>query len=305
MTARCWVGRPCDCEPRRLSGPLPSARVCAAPSTDPHSLGWILDGVGLPTMTTSAALKLNLCDYRAASSGAITSPEHVAQLVAALRERCPELRRIVLLEQDSSGTRAGDLFALLGFARLAEELGLELFEPERAAWRHVDTVGSLPIEVPEVVYEVDLFVNVPKMKLHGRTAFTGALKNNFGLLKRKWKVPYHERLCETIVASNLHLPPQLTIMDGSSTLSGRGPAYGVPVRPGVALGSWDPVAVDAAAARMLGVPLALAGHVRMASRAGLGSLSPEVEWAPGRGRLAERPPFDWLRFAAANAFRRS
>lgn len=268
-------------------------------------MAWLLGALGVPEGVSSAALKLNLCEYRAPSSGAVTSVSFVGNLVAALRARCPGLQRIVLVEQDSSGTRAADLFALLGFGALALELGLELFDPAASAWRSVATVGQLPIEVPEVIYDVDLYVNVPKMKPHGRTGFTGALKNNFGLLKRKWKLPYHDRLCETIIASNRHLPRQLTIMDGTTTVSGRGPAYGVPVRVGVALGSWNPVAVDAAGARLLGLPVSLAGHVGLASRAGLGSTRASVEWAPGSSADVPKPSIDWLRFAAANLLGRS
>ena len=158
--------------------------------------------------------------------------------------------------------------------------------------------------VPELLYDVDLLINVPKLKFHGKTAFTGALKNNFGLLRKKWKLPYHSRLCETIVVSNLHLPRQLVIMDGTVALAGRGPAYGVPSRSSVVLGSWDPVAVDAAGARLLGLPRFVVAHLAMARDAGLGSDRPVVEWRGGRREVAERPRFDWARYVAANVLRR-
>ncbi len=268
------------------------------------SAAWLLFSAGLAVSTRSVALKLNLCEYRAGSSGATTSPAFVADLVSALRDRCPRLARIVLIEADSSGTLTSHLFPLLGFSSLAEREGLELFDPRTSKWRLVDHVGTLPVEVPEVVYEVDQLLNIPKMKLHGRTAFTGALKNNFGLLRRRWKVAYHKRLNEAIIASNRHLPRQLTVMDGTSTVSGRGPAYGVPVRPNVALASWDPVAADATGARLLRVPLPLARHIGLAERSGLGSSRPDVHWAAGGGVPAERPSVDWIRFAAANVLRR-
>jgi uncharacterized protein (DUF362 family) len=255
----------------------------------------------LPQRSSSA---LDLCEYRHWSSGATTSPLVVEAIVDALRERCGDLRRIVLLEQDSSGTRETDLYALLGFAELADRLDLELFIPSEATWRRVDSIGELPIEIPEVVFDTDLFVNVPKMKLHGKTIFTGALKNNFGLVKRKWKLPYHDRLCETIVASNLHLPRQLCIMDGTIVLSGRGPAYGIPVSSEVVFGSWDPVAIDAAGARFSGVRPVVAGHIRMARRAGLGTSGTAVTWLGGQS-TGDRPRVDWLRMLLANALRQS
>jgi uncharacterized protein (DUF362 family) len=215
------------------------------------------------------------------------------------------LDQIVLLEQDSSSTRAAHLFELLGFSRLAEQAHCELFDPQTAGWRRVDSVGALPVSVPEVIFEVDLLINVPKIKYHGKSMYTGALKNNFGILRRKWKLPYHSRLCETIVASNLHLPPQLVVADGSITLSGRGPSYGFAVTSDIALASFDPVAADAAGAKLLRLPIPLVGHLRMARRAGLGSNSPLIRWRPGDETEFDRPKFDWFRFAAANFLRKS
>lgn len=304
MLTKCWLQLNCSCKPR-VERPawqhLPSA-TAGTTYDGRDSAASLLDFLDVDPLIASAVIKLNLCEYRHWTSGATTSPLVVEALVAALRERCQNLQRIMLLEHDSSGTRASDLYALLGFSELAERLGLELFIPAQATWRHVDDVGDLPIEVPEVVYQADLFVNVPKMKLHGKTIFTGALKNNFGLVRRKWKLPYHNRLCETIVASNLHLPRQLCVMDGTVVLSGRGPAYGVPVNCGVLFGSWDPVAIDAVGARFSGVPLLAAGHVRMAHRAGLGTAGAPLSWL-GAPSGDDRPRVDWMRIVLANVLR--
>lgn len=306
MLTKCWLQGNCSCAPRideAARQKVPSA-TAGTVFDGADSIAALLDFLHVDTSITSAVIKLNLCEYRDWTSGATTSPLVIEAIVRALRDRCRDLQRVVLLEQDSSGTRASDLYALLGFSQLADRLGLELFIPAEATWRHVDDVGELPIEVPDVLYEMDLFVNVPKMKLHGKAVFTGALKNNFGLVRRKWKLPYHARLCETIVASNLHLPRQLCIMDGTVVLSGRGPAYGTPTNCGVVLGSWDPVAIDAAGARFSGIPVFAAGHVRVARRAGLGTSSGTFTWlgAPFGGDRA-RP--DWLRIFLANALRQA
>jgi uncharacterized protein (DUF362 family) len=251
----------------------------------------------------TAVLKLNLCDYRAGSSGATTSLGFTSHVVRALRAACPSLDRIVLLDCDSSGTRVADLYPLLGFSALARELDCELFDPSASGWRHVDDVHGLPIDLPDLVFDADLLVNVPKMKSHATTAYTGALKNNFGLVRRKWKIPYHEHLDETIIACNRHLPRQLVVVDGGTVPSGPGSSFGVAFRPGVALVSWDPVAADAAGARMIGVPPGVVRHLRMAHREGLGSRHARVEWLDAQ-RPRERPPFRWSRFVASHALRR-
>lgn len=306
MLTTCWLQGKCACVPRideSTQGDVPSATAGTA-FDGTGSIATLMDFLSVDPSITSAALKLNLCEYRHWTSGATTSPLVIEAIVGALRQRCPRLDRVILLEQDSSGTRATDLYALLGFSELAERLRLELFIPAEATWRHVDDIGELPIEVPEILYEVDLFINVPKMKLHGKTVFTGALKNNFGLVKRKWKLPYHARLCESIVASNLHLPRQLCIMDGTVVLSGRGPAYGIPANCGVVFGSWDPVAIDAAGARFCGLSVFTVGHVRIARRAGLGTSSVTFTWL-GAPSGTDRPRADWLRLFLANVLRQA
>jgi uncharacterized protein (DUF362 family) len=303
---KCWLQGRCECDlpqlPRHRNAP---SDVFVAQFDGVPSLRWLFASAGLDQRLSSVGLKLNLCDYRDGSSGATTSPHFVRALIEALRKEAPSLRHITLIEHDSSGTRAADLFALLGFTALADELGLELFDPRAARWRQVGHAGPLPVELPEIVYDLDLLINVPKMKFHGKAAYSGALKNNFGLVRRKWKLPYHSRLCETILKCNAHMPAQLSVVDGVTTLAGRGPAFGVPHRSLLALASWDPVAVDAAGAALLGLPPALAGHIRIARSAALGSDAVRLAWRPGDTLPATRPRFDWVRFAAANALRRS
>lgn len=303
---KCWLQGRCECEVQegRAVSEGPGA-VYAAKCKSSDEVLWLLKAARVDPHTTSVALKLNLCDYRAGESGSTTSTEFVSFLVDALRSLCPQLDRIVFLEQDSSSTRAALLFTLLGFADLARHKQCELFDPKVAEWQTVDSVGTLPITLPKLVFDVDLLINVPKIKFHGKAAYTGALKNNFGLLKKKWKLPYHSRLCETIVRSNLHLPKQLVAADGLVTLSGRGPSYGSAVRSGIALASFDPVAADAAGAKLIGLPISLVGHLRMARKAGLGSNEPSITWRSLDDIDFDKPRFDWFRFALANVLRRS
>jgi uncharacterized protein (DUF362 family) len=302
---RCWWHGHCDCRPHgrlKLTDRHSDVYACRTKGFD--DLLWLLTAVSLPRRLRSVALKLNLCDYRSGDSGSTTSPEFTEWLIAALRAHSNSLEEIVLFELDSSGTRIEHLFPLLGFTELAERAGCSLFSPSDTTWRHVDSVAGRPIEVPEILFEVDLVVNVPKLKLHAKTSYTGALKNNFGSVRPKWKIPYHTTLCETIIACNAHLPRQLVIVDGFITLSGRGPAYGTPVRSGVALGSWDPVAADYAGARIAGVPRVLLSHVEQARKAGLGGL-PIVRWRTAEEAKFPKPMMDWPRFIAANAMRRT
>lgn len=303
---RCWWQGACECRPMDTASEPHAERslVLAGSCEGRDDLSWYLTRLSVPSSLRQVAIKLNLCDYRLGDSGATTSLDLLDWVVGSLRLHCPDLQRVILLELDSSGTRARHLFDVLGFNRWADATGCEVFDAAGAQWRTVDRVAEFDVAVPELVYDVDLLINVPKVKLHGRTAYTGALKNNFGLLKRKWKASYHSRLCEAIVASNRHLPRQLVIADGLVTLAGRGPTFGIPVRSGLVLASWDPVAADRVGARLLGIPWVFLSHIERASRDGLGSTRPFVEWKSDTDAEFEKPQFDWLRFLATNALRR-
>src|SRR5207244_2789194 len=96
----------CDCSgtPRCLAAPS-SRMVLFDRYSSLSRFVTLLDRLGVARDLTSVALKLNLCEYRGAASGATTSRRFVERVVHALRIHCPRMGRIVLLEQDSSGTR--------------------------------------------------------------------------------------------------------------------------------------------------------------------------------------------------------
>lgn len=301
---KCLGQRGCACDlpkvPTERGG---NSRVFGARWRSEEDFDWLLERLDVPGAARSIAITLNLCEYRHGTSGATTSLQFIETLVNSLRRRARGQLEIVLVEHDSSGTRATDLFQLLGFVDLAGRLGVALFEPATADWDMVGSVGNQQIELPAVLRRVDLVINSPKLKLHGLTGYTGALKNNFGLVRQRWKLPYHVRLCETIVACNRMLPPEVVIVDGGVTLAGRGPAFGVPVRSGVILGSHDRVAVDSVGAKLLRVPRLAARHVALAERSGIGRSARSVVWRDAPVRRVQGVHFDYLRFIAGRYIR--
>lgn len=104
--------------------------------------------------------------------------------------------------------------------------------------------------IAEGVLECDAIVSLPKLKTHGLTRMTGAVKNQFGCIPGFSKPEFHvklpdaEQFSEMLVDLNRLLKPKLYIMDAIQSMEGNGPGSGDPVETGFILFGTDPVAID-------------------------------------------------------------
>ncbi|MBF0450314.1 MAG: DUF362 domain-containing protein [Candidatus Magnetomorum sp.] len=124
------------------------------------------------------------------------------------------------------------------------------------------------IEISKAFFDVDMIINLPKLKTHGLTVLTGALKNLFGVIPGLKKSRMHLKAPSRDDFSNFMMdlygallygfdPPKplLHIMDGIIGMEGEGPGLsGTPVPIGVIISSRDPLAVDWTATQVLNVP---------------------------------------------------
>lgn len=253
------------------------------------------------------AVKVNLCDYRMAESGATTDPEILGGLLTALGARYPRAR-LVVVENDASAVEAWSLFRVLGIDRAAQRAGAEVFSVAAGAWvaREVTLGGRRrAVSVPEIVARADLVVNLAKMKTNSFTKMTGCLKNTFGLVREKHKAAYHRVIDETLALINLAVPADLCLIDGCIAMEGiGGPAFGRPRRCGLLVGGRNPVSVDACAARIMGFWPRWVSHIRYCERAGLGTrrfrLETDIEEFDLR---AHRFQFDSVQYLVRKAIR--
>lgn len=130
--------------------------------------------------------------------------------------------------------------------------------------------------VSEDMLTADLVINLPKLKTHGLTIFTGAIKNMFGLLIGGCKGQTHrqasriEDFGEALVDLYQIRPPELTIVDGIVAMEGNGPSGGN-LRPlGKLIAARNAVAADLVAAILIGADANLIHHLRIARERGLG-----------------------------------
>jgi uncharacterized protein (DUF362 family)/ferredoxin len=113
--------------------------------------------------------------------------------------------------------------------------------------------------VTETVNQVDIIVTLPKLKTHRLMAYTGAMKNNFGLMVGRTKSAIHHRFpnkkdfAAYLTDLNIAIKPHYGIMDGILAMSGDdGPTNGIPTQVGILAASCNVLALDWMCATLVG-----------------------------------------------------
>ena len=125
-------------------------------------------------------------------------------------------------------------------------------------------------------------IHLPTVKTHVFTTTTGAMKNAFGGLlneRRHWTHPViHETLVDLLLIQKTIHQGVFAVMDGTFAGDGPGPRCMVPQVKNVILASADQVAIDAVAAKLMGMDPFSIRYIRLAHDVGLGCGDPrEIE----------------------------
>jgi len=217
-------------------------------------------------------IKPNLLKAKPPQAAVTTHPEIVRSVIRLVHEA--DGRALV---GDSPGM--GDL------RTVAEKSGiLDVVNEEKAVLTSLDESVMVKssgkfrrFEVARVAYESDAIINVPKLKTHGMTRLTGAIKNLFGCISGKRKAQWHfntginhELFMRMLVELYALLSPKLTIMDAIVGMEGNGPGSGDPRRIGAIIAGRDAASVDAVAAKLVGVEPEQLPLIKAAVAAGVG-----------------------------------
>lgn len=198
-----------------------------------------------------------------------TSPEVLSAICAVLKRRTS---RVVIGESDGVRYTAEEAFDMNKTWDLGKQFGFEVKSFSKDDLVEVPHPHLKGWGLPRTLLECDVFITTAKFKTHATTAFTGALKNQWGCIPQHNRLILHKRLHTLIGDVNKILKPRLAIMDGLVGMEGRGPINGVTVRLGVIAGSSDVVATDAACMRFVGLDPRTAKHVVHAAAIGLGNI---------------------------------
>lgn len=225
--------------------------------------------------STRVLLKPNLLTGR--------SPNHLActqaEFVAAAAEWFLAQGAVVSVGDSPAFGSARGVMRVTGIERALAGMGIETVDFEDAV--PIRLAGGVKVKVARAALECDMLVNLPRIKAHGQFYMTMAVKNYFGTVvgfqKPGWHLRYGDR--EDRFASHLvdllaQLPPGITLVDGIVAMHCTGPASGQPFPLGLVAGSVNPVAVDTALLKLLGLDFSKSSVWRECRRRGLAGADP-------------------------------
>jgi uncharacterized protein (DUF362 family) len=232
---------------------------------------------GLPQVVKPGAkffVKINhLSPPSPAERGIVTHPVFVEAVLELLKAAGAD---ITVGDDIDSGTRDG--FEISGVRQMCQRAGTRLINLREAGFVEIKCNGHLldKLYVSRIALEADVIVNLPKLKTHSLTVFTGSIKNMYGVIPTGLRTRFHYEymksvdFCQMLTDVFSAVKPQLTIMDGVLAMEGEGPASGKLRRLGIMLASQDAVALDAVASKIIGLEPMAVYTTRYAHQRGLG-----------------------------------
>jgi uncharacterized protein (DUF362 family) len=213
-------------------------------------------------------LKPNLCwDYL--MPGFQTTPWVLEAVIEIVRNHVGEL---VVVEADTSTTSADRGARSTGLLDVCRRHAIPFVNLSREPFVAVPISSGLhfqhQVELPEILTRTHL-ISLPVLKTHCLTGMTGAIKNQYGCLPLN-RYLYHPILDRVLADLLSVLRPSFCLMDGTIGAEGDGPKEGEPRVADLLLASTDPVAMDAVAARVMGLDPDEIEHIQACARQGLG-----------------------------------
>jgi len=218
-------------------------------------------------------LKPNMLSAKSPDQGITTHPVVLEAVVRLFQAAGGE----IWIGDSPSGAIKGikHFWKNTGFQEVADRTGATLI--------NFETGGVVPVQsngqtyyLAKPVFDADLVINLPKLKTHGLTLFTGAIKNCFGTLPGLQKPAMHRRFpnpgpfSQRLVDIYEAVRPGMHIMDGILAMAGNGPATGDLKETGLILVSTDGVALDTVVSHLMGFKEGEVDAIRIAGERGLG-----------------------------------
>jgi len=148
----------------------------------------------------------------------------------------------------------------LRYKKVLKKTGGKLIDFNSDGWETVEVPNPVffgKIKVARALLNCDVLIGAPALKTHHLTGITVALKNLYGAIPRSDKSRYHrlDRVEEFIVDVNKVRTSDMVVVDGTRTILhwGRIDEYLETRRLDLTLAGFDPVAIDAVSAKILGL----------------------------------------------------
>jgi uncharacterized protein (DUF362 family) len=205
----------------------------------------------------------------------------------------PMYKGQIIIAESSSSVNSADGFKNYGYLDLAKEFDLKFIDINTSSTGtpvyiidrnlHLDKIQASDILTNKDNYVISL----SRLKTHNSVVMTGAVKNlamaaplNPGAVNGAKPISYKRNMHSggsRFLHYNMFLMApycmaDFAIIDGLEGMEGNGPINGTPVDHKIAMASFDSVAIDSMAARLMGIPLEDVGYLNYLAAAGMGNI---------------------------------
>jgi len=197
-------------------------------------------------------IKPNLCSKHYIR-GAVTNPKVLFQLVNILRDRAEE---VIVGESDGYNYCCDEALTLTGVKKIVNKAGgktVNLSKDETVKVQNSKTFLLRNFSLPKTLVEADSLVDVPVMKTHEFTTYSGAIKNLFGCIPDDRRIFLHPNFDMALHDLLVLLEPKFVVMDATVAMEGNGPNRGIAIPMNLILASSDLLAMDKLCTEIMGI----------------------------------------------------
>ena len=202
-------------------------------------------------------LKVNLLAPARPEEAVTTHPEILRAMIREAKRAHASVIRVG--DGPGVGTTAENMRAC-GLEQICHDEGAEIavFDAVTPFDNPENAIGKR-LELTRHLLDTDVLITLPKLKTHVQMGYSGALKNQYGLIPGTKKAEYHFRLqdrdllCDLMIDINRTAKVRLALMDAVYGMEGPGPHGGTPRKIGLVLASADLTALDYTACGIIGL----------------------------------------------------
>ena len=236
-----------------------------------------IDGIGgigkFVKKGQSVVIKPNLAWARTPEQAANTNP----QVIKALINLCKSAGASRITVIDHTCDNASASFEMSGAKDAVAGTGARLLSADKKfMFRQISIPKGKLLKSDDCAREIldaDVFINVPIAKVHGGAVMTASMKNLMGANfdRQNW---HRLGLDQCIADYSTAVKPNLIVLDAIRILLTNGPkGPGKTKDVGQIIAGTDPVAIDAYAAKLLGLDPTEVKYISLAADHGLGQIN--------------------------------
>lgn len=217
---------------------------------------------------STVLIKPNLLGAFAPEQAVTTHPVVVEATIRYLQKQGKE---VWLGDSPGGSGNTQTVWQTTGMQALAEKYSVKLVNFASFGVQKV-TVNGYEFTLTKALWQADAVISISKYKTHGLMAYTGAIKNLYGLIPGLIKTELHKKYPDTtgfgLMLAELYKIVRhrvcYHILDGIIGMDGAGPSAGRPRRFGLLFGSSSAAALDYLAASFMGFKLKHVGYIKAA-----------------------------------------